>query len=342
MNEVLDGVRRIADEILFPRATARDRDGVPISRSELEPLATAGVFGAYVPRRWGGLEWTEETARELYAVLAGGCAATAFVWMQHQSLARKLVTSPNRTLAGALLPDLAAGRLIAGDVNYLRREPPAVQAKRDGDGFRLEGGAPWVASWGIADLYLVAAVDEDEVARYLAVRADAPGLHAAQQLDILAVRASGCVRLQLEGVRVGADQLVESLPWSAWRERDVRRRAQPMPPVFGIAERALRLLAALGFDDVTAALGAELKECKDYAWGLPDEAIEEQLAARGRSHELALRITGALVAAGGGRSVQAESDAQRLLREAAFFSIQSQSGPVRAATMRAFASAGRR
>ncbi|HZM76204.1 MAG TPA: acyl-CoA dehydrogenase family protein [Candidatus Limnocylindrales bacterium] len=333
---MLEEVRRIADEILFPKATARDREGVLISRSELEPLASAGVFGCYVPRRWGGLEWTEETARELYAVLAGGCAATAFVWMQHQSLARKLTTSPNTTLAAAVLPDLAAGRLIAGDVNYLRRVPPAVRAHRDGDGFRLDGHAPWVASWGIADLYLVAAVDDEDIARYFAVRADAPGLHAAQQLEILAVRTSGCVRLHLDGVRVEEDQLVESLPWIDWRARDVRRRAQPMPPVFGIAERALRLLEGFGYDEATAALTAELADCKAYAWGLPDEAIEEQLAARGRSHELALRITGALVAAGGGRSVQLENDAQRLLREAAFFSIQSQSEPVRAATMQAF------
>jgi alkylation response protein AidB-like acyl-CoA dehydrogenase len=341
MTDALDDVRRIADEILFPKATARDRDGVLISRSELEPLASAGVFGAYVPRRWGGLEWPEETVRELYAVLAGGCAATSFVWMQHQSLARKLTTSPNTTLADALLPDLAAGRLIAGDVNYLRRVPPAVRAHRDGDGFRLDGQAPWVASWGIADMYIVAAVDEADTARYFAVRADAPGLHAAQQLDILAVRASGCVRLHLDGVRVEEDQLVESLPWIQWRERDVRRRAQPMPPVFGIAERALRLLAELGYDDVTSALATELSDCKDHAWGLPDDAIEEQLAARGRSHELALRITGALVAAGGGRSVQADSDSQRLLREAAFFSIQSQSEPVRAATLHAFAAVQR-
>lgn len=347
MSSTLCAAQRIADGTLFPAATRTERSGRLLPREHLDALAAAGLFGVYVPERYGGLELPERQVREVYAVLSGGCAATAFVWMQHQSLVRKLVHTDNTALAANLLPHLAGGQMVAGDVNYLRRSPPAVVARTVPGGYELHGTAPWVASWKIADVYIVAAVEEREGdALYFVVPTRSEGFSSAERLDVLALRASGCARLRLDGVRVSDDRLVERLPWQRWRERDARRTAQPMPPVFGLADRALRLLWDLVHDSrgvragAVASLAEEFAECKRRSWELADAyeegrgvEVAEQLRARGESHALALRITGALVAAGGGRSVEAGSDAQRLLREIAFFSIQSQSAEVRAATL---------
>ena len=54
---------------------------------------------------------------------------------------------------------------------------------------------------------------------------------------------------------------------------------------------------------------------------------------RAWSYEIALRAAGALVASAGGRAMQRSHPAQRLLREAAFFSIQAQSADLRSATL---------
>ena len=56
-------------------------------------------------------------------------------------------------------------------------------------------------------------------------------------------------------------------------------------------------------------------------------------AARAWSCELAVRAATALVAAGGGRSMLRSNPAQRLLREAAFFTIQAQGDELRTATL---------
>jgi alkylation response protein AidB-like acyl-CoA dehydrogenase len=342
---------QLADHVLFPIATQTELSKLPIPRAVLRALAETSLFGVYVPCRDGGLELAESQVRDIYAALAGGCASTAFVWMQHQSLVRKLIVTQNAELAGSLLPSLARGDKIAGDVNYLRRTPPAITAVPVTGGYLLRGEAPWVASWGIANVYIVAAVDQTVGdALYFCVPAGSPGMRAQASLGILAVSAASCVRLRIDDVRVTDSQLVERLSWSSWRDRDIRRTAQPMPPVFGIADRAIRLLHDLAeqgqcdSSDATAQLADELASCRRRSWELADDyeagtpvPVADQLAARAWSHELALRITGALLARGGGRSVQSNSDAQRLLREAAFFSIQSQSGPVRAATLSRFA-----
>jgi hypothetical protein len=80
---VLAAARRLADDVLFPDATRVDRLDV-LPAAHLDALAAEGLFGAPAPREAGGLGLD---LRELSAVVeeevAGGCLATAFVWIQH-------------------------------------------------------------------------------------------------------------------------------------------------------------------------------------------------------------------------------------------------------------------
>jgi len=64
-----------------------------------------------------------------------------------------------------------------------------------------------------------------------------------------------------------------------------------------------------------------------------DAGLADLVAARAWGLDLALRSAQALVAATGGRAMAVDHPAQRLLREASFWSIQAQSSALREATL---------
>jgi alkylation response protein AidB-like acyl-CoA dehydrogenase len=114
--------------------------------------------------------------------------------------------------------------------------------------------------------------------------------------------------------------------------------AQPNPAAFGIAETCVRLLADRA-PEAAEDLGNELDRCRGRAYALADEnrtdpvQLRMMLEARAWGLELAVRAATALVTSVGGRAMAADHPAQRLLREAAFFTIQAQTPALRDATL---------
>lgn len=315
--------------MLAPAAEATDRAAV-VPRSHLEALAGAGLMGLYRPP---GASAT--VVREVYEVLAGACGVTFFVWVQHHAPVRMLAASGNEGLRARYLDELCAGRLLGGVAfAYLRRPgPPAVVATGTIDGVRIDGEAPWVTSWGLAGLYAVAARMEDQVVFFL-VEADAPALRASPPLALAAMAASSTVRLSFDGLLVPEDDVLSVVPLARWQADDRIATAKPNPAAFGIAATCVRLLG-------DTPLAAELEECRRRSYALAAAAapdLDALVDARAHSLELAVRAATALVVATGGRAMAADHPAQRLLREAAFFTIQAQTPALRQATLAQLAS----
>jgi alkylation response protein AidB-like acyl-CoA dehydrogenase len=128
------------------------------------------------------------------------------------------------------------------------------------------------------------------------------------------------------------------MPFDEWQARDRVATSQPNPAAFGIASTCVRLLAEHD-GEAAAALGAEVDDCRRRSYALADARSSDgadlaaMVAARAGSLELAVRAATALVVAVGGRAMAAGHPAQRLLREAAFFTIQAQTPALRRATL---------
>ena len=119
------------------------------------------------------------------------------------------------TQRGAYLPAVRAGRKIGAfalseaaagsDVAAL-----ATTARRDGDGFVLDGEKTWISNAGIADFYVVfARTGEAPGAKGLSafiVDATAPGCTVTARLPVIAPHPLGTVRFAR--CRVGADALI--------------------------------------------------------------------------------------------------------------------------------------
>jgi acyl-CoA dehydrogenase len=121
----------------------------------------------------------------------------------------------NAAQRAAWLPKTRTGKAIAA---FALTEPAsgsdvaniAMTARRDGDGYVLDGEKTWISNGGIADFYVVfARSGEAPGARGLSafiVEAGHPGLTIAERLDTIAPHS--LARLRFDNCRVGADALI--------------------------------------------------------------------------------------------------------------------------------------
>jgi alkylation response protein AidB-like acyl-CoA dehydrogenase len=334
---VVDAARRLADDVLFPAAEAVDRSSV--QRSSLDLIADAGLYAVAAPASYGGLDDSAADLRAVVESLAGGCGSTFFVWAQHHTPVRMLVSSRNEELRSAVLPDLCRGRRRAGVAfSYVRRPgPAAVVAERDGPGWRLTGEAPWVTGWDLVDDIVVAGLTDtgDIVFAWLPV--DARGLAASPPLELAAMAATRTVRLRCDDVRVDDAAVVRVVDMPTWVATDDAATANGNPAVFGLTARALSLLADRA---PTAAhdLRGRLARCRERSYELqdvraPGDALDLRHGLRAEALDLALTATATLISAMGGAAMATDSPAQRLAREALFYRVQAQTAASRAASL---------
>jgi acyl-CoA dehydrogenase len=113
------------------------------------------------------------------------------------------------------LPKTRSGQAIAA---FALSEPAsgsdvaniATTARREGNGYVLDGEKTWISNGGIADLYIVfARTGEAPGARGLSafiVRGDNPGLRIAERIEVMAPHP--LARLAFKGCKVDADAMV--------------------------------------------------------------------------------------------------------------------------------------
>jgi len=342
---VVARARELADGLLAPTAERTDRSAL-VPRTHLEALAQAGLFGLVAPTEDGGADVDPPTLRAVLRTLAGGCGATSFVWAQHHGLVGLLRNTDNGEVRHRWLGPLARGQSLAGTAfaHVRRGGPPALRAERQSSGWSLRGEAPWVTSWGLADVYSVAAVtSEDDLVWSAVAGATAPGLVPSDPLDLAVMTSTSTIRLRFDDLFVPHSDVVAVLPVERWRQRDRPRVACLNPSALGVVDRSLTLLAAHGDAGAVEAhrrLAAELAACEAVvaacaaAVDADQGDIERSSAARAWGLDLARRSADALAAASGGQAMQSDHPAQRLVREAAFYVVQAQDASGRSATLR--------
>ncbi len=345
--------RRLADDLLRPAAEATDR-AVVVPRGHLDALADAGLCGLVGPVSSGGHAAPASTTRQVYEALAGACGVSFFVWVQHHAPVRLLAASPNVELRERWLADLCRGSVLGGVAfAYLRRPgPPAVVARPVPGGWKVDGEAPWVTSWGLARLFaVVARVERAGEAVFFLLDAERAGssVQASPPLGLAAMGASATVRLGFDGLFVPAGDVVRTIDLARWRARDRAGTSKPHPAPLGLATTAIGFLAAradaatgptqTAVHRAASALAAELDACRARSYALSDLVrhdhahLADLVQVRAWGLDVAMRSAQALVAATGGRAMSLDHPAQRLVREAAFWSIQAQSSSLREATL---------
>jgi alkylation response protein AidB-like acyl-CoA dehydrogenase len=328
VTQAVAAARRLADEVLFPDAMRVDRlDVLPVAH--LDALASEGLWGTAAPREVGGLDLSLPEVAAVAEEIAGGCLATAFVWIQHLRLLITLAYGGapaalrDRWLEPACRGSLRGGIALTGQLPG----PPLLRAEPVADGWRLDGASPWVTGWGLIDVVVVVARGPDDTVVTVIMDAAAqPGLTVSRQ-RLSAVDASVTVRLGFDGVLIPADRFISQAPF------DPAAGVQPEglrvngSLALGLAGRSCRLIGPSPLDD-------ELAACRDRL----DDAIAGGTAAmvqaRAGAAELAVRATAALAVCDGSKSIAVDQHAQRLAREAVFLLVFGSRPAIKQALLR--------
>jgi acyl-CoA dehydrogenase len=219
LSAIRDHVRSyVATEIVPVVGEWEAKGAVP--REVLDGIGSLGFFSLRIPEKYGGLGLGHVAsvvfAEELGRSTSGGFAITVLV---HTDLATPYVTNfGSEAMKGRWLPSFATGQLITAiavtepdagsDVAAMR-----TSARRDGEGWRLNGTKMFITNGGIADLVFVAARTDPEVKgsrgiSIFAIEQGTEGFSASRALDKMGWHSSNTVELVLGDVWVPRENLV--------------------------------------------------------------------------------------------------------------------------------------
>jgi len=245
--------REYVEREIVPRAETWEEGGVP--REILDEMGRLGFFGLRVPEEYGGIGlgtmasvlFAEELGRSTY----GGFSITVLV---HTDLAMPYVLDfGSADQKARWLPAMASGEVITAigvtepdagsDVAAIR-----TTARRDGDGFVLNGTKMFITNGGIADLVFIAARTSSDVKgsrgiSIFAVEKDTPGFKASRALEKMGWHSSNTAELILEDVRVPQENLIgeENQGFYYIMANFQNERLAIMGQALGEAQRALEL-----------------------------------------------------------------------------------------------------
>jgi acyl-CoA dehydrogenase len=281
--------RRFVDERAVPNGDQWEHDGM-VPRSVLREMGSLGFFSLGVPEEMGGLGLgapasavlAEELGRSTY----GGFAITAIA---HVDLAmRYLLGGGSRRQLDRWLPGLMAGDLIGA---LAVTEPDAgsdvagmrTQARRDGEGYRLNGSKIFITNGVHADVVFVAARTNPDVKAsrgisIVAVERGTDGFSVSRDLVKMGWKSSDTAELSFADCWVPAENIIGEVDTGFYQ---IMRNFQH--------ERLV--LAAMAAGEASRALEITLDYVKHrVAFGEPlwaKQAIRQRLAMRAAELESA-------------------------------------------------------
>jgi acyl-CoA dehydrogenase len=246
-------IRQYVEREIVPRAEGWENGGVP--REILDDMGRLGFFGLRIPEEHGGLGlgflasvvFAEELGRSTF----GGVTITVLV---HTDLATPYLTHfGSEQQKARWLPAMASGEMLTAigvteadagsDVAAIR-----TTARREGDGYTLNGTKMFITNGSIADLVFIAA-RTDSTAKgsrgisIFAVEKDTPGFKASRALEKMGWHSSDTAELVLEEVWVPEANLIgdENRGFYYIMSNFQNERLAIMGQALGEAQRALEL-----------------------------------------------------------------------------------------------------
>ena len=314
--------------------------------SQLKLCGQAGVFEWFVPREFGGQDWSELDIIRGYLKLSAACLTTTFIITQRTAACRRIAVSQNEAARARLLPALTRGESFATvGISHLttsRRhlKTPVLRADETPDGFVLNGFSPWVTGAQHADTIVVGAVLDDGRQILLAMPRDLAGVSTPEPIRLIGLTASRTGEVRCESVSVPREMLLAGPAENVMAESGTRTGGlQTSTLAIGMASAAIAFVQeqAQRRDDLTDPADSLRNEYDTLEADLLALAAGQEVCSnedlRARSNSLALRSSQAALAAAKGTGYVLGHPAGRWCREALFFLVWSCPQPVIAANL---------
>jgi alkylation response protein AidB-like acyl-CoA dehydrogenase len=206
-------VREFAQGVVKPWAAEVDQQHL-FPTQAVKAAGEAGLLGTLIPREYGGAGLDALSFAICIEELAQACASTAVIVDVHISVGSEpILLFGDEEQKTRWLPALASGDLLGA---FALTEPAAgsdaaslqTTARRNGDGYALNGTKVFITNVGHAGLYLVfartGAGDRAAGVTAFLVPAETPGVRVGQVFEKMGLHGSPTGELILEDVHLPA------------------------------------------------------------------------------------------------------------------------------------------
>lgn len=298
---IRDTARAFASERLAPFAAERERKGA-FPRDAMAEIGALGFLGMVVPEIWGGAgadHVSYALALEEIAVGDGGLGGAMSV--QNSVVNMPILGFGSEEQKRRYLRPLAKGEILGA---FCLTEPHAgsdasnlkTRARRDGNGYVLDGTKQFVTMGATADIAIVFAVTDPDAGKRgisaFIVPTDSKGFEVARVEDKLGQRHIDAAQIRLDAVRLPGEGLLG-------REGEGYRiaLANLEGGRIGIAAQALGIAraafeAARAYAKERESFGSKLIEHQAIAFKLADMATSLEAARLLIHHAAQLRDAG--------------------------------------------------
>ncbi|HEY5633539.1 MAG TPA: acyl-CoA dehydrogenase family protein [Burkholderiaceae bacterium] len=298
---VRDAVREFVRGEVAPHAARWDRDS-EFPAEALRGLAALGCYGVAVPERWGGagLDYAS-LALILEEIAAGDGATSTIVSVNNCPVCSMLLAYGSDAQKERWLAPLARGEMlgafclsephVGSDASALR-----TSARRDGDGYVLNGVKQFITSGKTADVALVMAVTDPAAGKRgisaFIVPTATPGYVVARIEEKLGQHASDTAQILFEDCRVPAANLIgeEGQGYKIALSGLEGGRIGIASQCVGMARAAFE--AALAYSRERTAFGQPIFEHQAVQFRLADMATRIEAARQLIHHAASLRDAG--------------------------------------------------
>jgi alkylation response protein AidB-like acyl-CoA dehydrogenase len=345
---LLDQVRRLARDVIAPRAAEIDDTGA-FPWDNVHAINELGLNALFVPEEYGGAPMRFRVYLEVVKIISEACASTGIIYATNFHGMKPLIDLGTEEQKRRLLPRLAEGALgslaitepdAGSDATGMRTRFTQV-----GDEIVIDGGKTFITNGDVADLIMLfgkwSGIDDSRGAiSVLVLEKGAPGFRVERLEKKMGHRGSSTAALSFTGCRVPRTNLIGQ-PGDGLRillSSLNKSRPSVAAHALGIANAAFRDMISymndrkqsgrrisefqgnqfMVADHATDLAMAEL--WLDYVGGLlEDGEVEfgiEASIAKMRASDLAMRIATDAVQMHGGYGYCRDFRVERLMRDA--------------------------
>lgn len=214
---ILETAQKFAREVIAPQAIERDITG-EFPKEILHQLGELGFMGITVPEEWDGVGLdTISYVLALREIAKADAGISIPVSVQNSLVNWIFLNFGSDYLKDKYLRKLATGKMIGA---YSLSEPEAgsdaraitTRAEQDGDYWVLNGLKNWVSTGKSADVYVVFAQTNPELAHRgiaaFAIEAGTEGFQPLKKEDKMGMHSSETVSIALTNVRVPKENVI--------------------------------------------------------------------------------------------------------------------------------------
>jgi len=361
--EILSTVRTFVDREIVPHAQKLEHsDTYP--EQIVDGMKEMGLFGLTIPEEHGGLGESLLTYALVVEEIARGWMSVSGVINTHFIVAHMISRHGTEEQKRGMLPRMAAGELrgsfsmsepeLGSDVAAIR-----TRARRDGDGYVIDGQKMWLTNGGTSNLTAVLVrTDEgpdtgrphDRLTAFLVEKPTGygevlPGLTIPGKIDKMGYKGVDTTELLFDGFRIGADAVLGGRPGRGFAQMmdgvEVGR-VNVAARACGIAIRAFEL--AVAYAQQRSTFGKPIAQHQAIAFKLAEMATKVEAAhlmmvnaarlkdsgerndvaagmAKLLASEYCVEVTQEAFRIHGGYGYSTEYEIERLMREAPFLLI---------------------